>query len=257
MSNEFAPLPSAVLSDEHLSDGEKITTLRLLELAWAHRKESGKTRTPTMQLGQLAELLDMSRATLYRHVGKIVAREYFDRRESPLGVTFSLRVSRMRLRDTSSSLIEGVSKHEENLKNEDPKKRREFETRFEMLRAAGVGEPVRSRLAADDELSAGQIRDHAEKVRRIGEPVAYLVQRLRSHEPAPMVCDECNGVDDEHELDCPAWRRMYAQELVDAGLDEDGEGVDRLYLEAMKKRDSEETLPPPKDIGEPPDWWVD
>lgn len=271
MMEEFAPLPSSILNDPHLKDGEKVTALRLLEIAWLHRRESGVMRTPTMQLDQLADLLDMSRATLYRHTSTITAREYFERNETPSGVFFSVRISRMRFRDASSSLSTGeVQDEKESSGSEGKKKRLKFETpRHRLLRDAGVGEPMRTRLAEDEELTTEQIEKHLAAIESSGEPLRFAIHRMRSHEPAPDVCDDCGAIGGEHKLDCAADRRKYREQLeaVVPGADElEDDEIDKLrkmredvaeYARKRERAEKTSQLPLPKDIGDPPDYWVD
>lgn len=81
------------------------------------------------------------------------------------------------------------------------------------LKAAGIGNPSRNRLAADPFLTSEYIRGHAAMARQDGKSVGMLIHRLRSHDSLPAkflkpACTEC-GQHGNHAADC---RRKYVDD---------------------------------------------
>ena len=91
--------------------------------------------------------------------------------------------------------------------------REEEKQLWESLRDAGVGEPMRTALVLEARensiITIAWVRSHAVYAKTRGEPLRFLVQRLKSLDPAPEFCPDCGGADG-HRLDCPTSRRELA-----------------------------------------------
>ena len=64
-----------------------------------------------------------------------------------------------------------------------------FTKNIAALKAAGVGEPMRSKLAAAKHVTPEYVQAHAAKVKQEGKRIGMLVHRLRAADPMPAVID--------------------------------------------------------------------
>lgn len=74
---------------------------------------------------------------------------------------------------------------------------------LEVLRSAGIGEPMRSKLACLDHVDLKYVKAHAIQAKYDHTDIALLIHRIRSNDVAPEVCWECNQPIDHHADDCP------------------------------------------------------
>lgn len=268
---EDYPIPGRLIFDSDLSPTVKDTLFKLFALAWDRGRIDGRLTTPSMPIATLAETCEIDRRTLWRHLSLLEAAGEIVRHENNAGTSFELAdVSMSRHRDTSSSLSTKEVTQEESLASEEKKKRLNVsKLRHDLLKQAGVGEPMRSRLVEDEELSTETIKTHLRAAEAAGEPLRFAIHRMRSHEPPPVICVECGKRDGEHDLDCKVQRKKYAEQLRDVGWTEDVDEEAAKRLQeiardvgeyARKQREEEDkqlgfSLSPPQDIGKPPDWW--
>jgi hypothetical protein len=72
------------------------------------------------------------------------------------------------------------------------------------LAGFGVGEPMRSHLAALPHVELEYVRAHIAKARQEGPRTkpGLLIHRIQCADPMPEICDQCAGVEGDHAPDC-------------------------------------------------------
>ena len=188
--SEWTKISSEAANDKRLKDGEVRTLLKLCSIAWDIEK---KPETPLLHWREFVDLLRISKASFFRHIHLLEAMGYIrsEKSGSRLGserVRYFI-LTREPVRP-SSSLIDTNkdSKREEELRRRSLVLTRENEI-FKELREAGIGEPLRSKLAEDPEIDLEYVRAHIKYAKHRSEPRRYLANRLSSREPVPTAAE--------------------------------------------------------------------
>lgn len=169
--------PAGAESDSRLQDGEYRTLAKLCALAWEGEPDQ---KTPALHWREFVERLSISKATYFRHVHLLEATGYIRTDRSGDRIMFAILTGetvrpspppppigeRTKItRGEGGGVLMGET--------------------VRMLQKAGIGEPLRSELAADAAVTPEYLNAHIRYSELLDEPVRFLAQRLKMRDPVP------------------------------------------------------------------------
>jgi len=83
---------------------------------------------------------------------------------------------------------------------------------WQALRTAGIGEPIRTDLSNQPNVTAHYVRAMSAQAKREGVSIGALIYRIEHDWPEPDLCDECNGLNGNHSLRCSRAGSKYADD---------------------------------------------
>jgi hypothetical protein len=162
-----------------LIDGELRLLAKLCELAWSGEPDH---KTPALHWREFVTILEVSKATFFRNIRSLELAGYLSREELGDRVRYAILThENERASSTDSSLVESVntlsSSRSHSLTGENEL--------FDLLKEAGIGEPLRSELANDPEITEEYVRAHIRYAELKHDPVRLLAHRLKVRDPEP------------------------------------------------------------------------
>ncbi len=180
--SDWTKIPAGAAQDEGLQDGELRTLARISALAW---EVAGEPRTPALHWYEFVDLLGISKATYFRHIRILERSGYLDIAKSLDRVRFSI-LTRETVRPTATrDSLNLLEEEEVKTSSKSHSLTRENELIIEILKSAGIGDPLRSQLAQDDQVKPKWIQGHIRLAELQGSPRRLLAHRLKSRDPLP------------------------------------------------------------------------
>jgi hypothetical protein len=169
------------LYDPTLPDAPLRLLLKIVLLADEESEPGGRTETRPRSWREYLDLFALSRSRYFSHLRILKAAGYLETEESFHGLILR-PIPRIRNLGATTTLKDSYSINEENLlkssRSEIPKNGNEL-AKFEILKAAGIGDPLRRQLVEDPDVETAWISAHCDYAKLSGDPVRILAHRLK------------------------------------------------------------------------------
>lgn len=209
MMTLYTPIPTEVIHNKNLNEQQFHTYCLIMEKCWKP-EEFRIEWTEPLSMSTLAKDLGKPRTTLMRHIDQLVAEKLIEihryseiafaliptatvHQPTELSTGGPITINTSSTREESLSALKKKNVHERTPVHE----RTVAVEIVEILKNAGVGDPMRWRIAKSG-ISLDDVRNWLNWMIAEGKPLNYAIAAMRDGLPAPESCKVCHGWNGEH-----------------------------------------------------------